>query len=69
MINRNARSRSLGTRIRYSLAISDEAKALAFAEATSVHSARLYERMGWKIMGEVQVGSYPPVFPILRHPY
>ncbi|WP_210183093.1 hypothetical protein, partial [Bradyrhizobium retamae] len=38
-------------------------------QAPSVHSARLYERMAWKIMGEVQVGSSPPVFPILRHPY
>ncbi|XSC42284.1 hypothetical protein ACF1BQ_027895 [Bradyrhizobium sp. RDT10] len=60
----------LGDRLfRYGLAISDGAKALVFAEATSVHSARLYERMGRKIMGEVQVGSSPPVFPILRHPH
>ncbi|MGY3611259.1 MULTISPECIES: hypothetical protein [unclassified Bradyrhizobium] len=59
----------LGDRLfRYGLAISDEAKGLAYAEATSVHSVRLYERMGWKIMGEVQIGSSPPVFPILRHP-
>ncbi|MBO4228350.1 hypothetical protein [Bradyrhizobium neotropicale] len=39
----------LGDRLfRYGLAISDEAKALAYGEATSVHSLRLYERMGWK---------------------
>lgn len=59
----------LGERLfRYGLAISDEAKGLAFGEATSVHAAGLYERLGWKVMGEVQVGSSPPFFPIIRHP-
>lgn len=50
------------------LAISDEAKARAFGGAISVHAARLYERLGWKIMGEVQVGSPLPFFPTIRHP-
>ncbi|MCA1397892.1 GNAT family N-acetyltransferase [Bradyrhizobium sp. BRP56] len=57
-----------GLLYRYGLAILDEAKGLAFSEATSSSSARLYERLGWKIVGEVQVGSSPPCFPMLHHP-
>ncbi|QIG94502.1 GNAT family N-acetyltransferase [Bradyrhizobium sp. 6(2017)] len=55
-----------GRLFQYGLAILDEAKGLAFNEATSLGSARLYERLGWKIVGEVQVGSSPPIFPIVR---
>ncbi|WGR93488.1 GNAT family N-acetyltransferase [Bradyrhizobium sp. ISRA435] len=57
-----------GLLYRYGLAILDEANGLAFTEATSLSSARLYERLGWKIVGEVQVGSSPPFFPMLRRP-
>ncbi|WP_407169087.1 GNAT family N-acetyltransferase [Bradyrhizobium sp. ORS 111] len=57
-----------GLLYRYGLAILDEANGLAFTEATSLRSARLYERLGWKIVGEVQVGSSPPFFPMLRRP-
>ncbi|MCK1722435.1 GNAT family N-acetyltransferase [Bradyrhizobium sp. 141] len=57
-----------GLLYRHGLAILDEAKGLAFTEASSSDSARLYESLGWKVMGEVQVGSSPPVFPMLREP-
>ncbi|TWB92984.1 acetyltransferase (GNAT) family protein [Bradyrhizobium macuxiense] len=57
-----------GLLYRHGLALLDKAKGLAFTEATSSDSARLYERLGWKIVGEVQVGSSPPCFPMLRQP-
>lgn len=38
-----------GRLFQYGLAIPDEAKGLAFNEATSLGPARLYERLGWKI--------------------
>lgn len=55
-----------GLLYRYGLSILDEAKGLAFTEATSLRAARLYERLGWQIVGEVQIGSSPPFFPMLR---
>ncbi|WP_342723956.1 GNAT family N-acetyltransferase [Bradyrhizobium sp. B097] len=55
-----------GLLYRHGLAILDEAKGLAFSEATSLRAARLYERLGWQIVGEVQIGSSPPFFPMLR---
>ncbi|WP_439406681.1 GNAT family N-acetyltransferase [Bradyrhizobium sp. DASA03076] len=55
-----------GLLYQHGLAILDEAKGLAFTEATSLRAARLYERLGWQIVGEVQIGSSPPFFPMLR---
>ncbi|WP_377828316.1 GNAT family N-acetyltransferase [Bradyrhizobium lupini] len=55
-----------GLLYRHGLTILDKAKGLAFTEATSLRAARLYERLGWQIVGEVQIGSSPPVFPMLR---
>ncbi|MCS3765505.1 MULTISPECIES: GNAT family N-acetyltransferase [Bradyrhizobium] len=59
----------LGERLyRYGLGILDEAKGLAFTEATSSESARLYQRLGWEVLGEVQIGSSPSFFPMVRYP-
>ncbi|UVO30694.1 N-acetyltransferase [Bradyrhizobium arachidis] len=54
--------------LRHATGISDNAQRLVHLEATSPHAMRLYERLGWNVLTEVQVGSSPPFFPMLRQP-
>ncbi|MCK1624877.1 GNAT family N-acetyltransferase [Bradyrhizobium sp. 160] len=54
--------------LRHATAISDNAQRLVYLEATSPHARRLYQRLGWEVLAEVQVGSSPPFFPMLRQP-
>ena len=46
----------------------DAENALAYLEASSLKSIRLYERHGFERFGTIQVGSSPPLFPMLRKP-
>ncbi|UPJ79762.1 GNAT family N-acetyltransferase [Bradyrhizobium sp. 183] len=46
--------------------ISDKAGGLVYLEATSAQAVRLYERLGWTLLGEVQIGTSPPFFPMSR---
>jgi ribosomal protein S18 acetylase RimI-like enzyme len=41
---------------------------LAYLEATSERSVRLYERHGFMVLAQVQSDSSPPVWPMLRKP-
>ena len=38
----------------------------AYLEATSPKSKPLYERHGFEVIGEIQAGSSPPMWPMLR---
>ena len=38
----------------------------AYLEATSDSSRSLYERHGFAVTGEIDVGEAPPVWPMLR---
>lgn len=38
---------------------------IAYLDATSRESARLYERHGFQVQGEVRAGDSPPVFPMV----
>jgi GNAT superfamily N-acetyltransferase len=40
----------------------------AYLEATSLRSRRLYERLGFQAIGLIEVGSCPPLVPMLRRP-
>lgn len=41
---------------------------LAYLESTSPASVRLYERHGFAVSGQIQVGASPPIFPMVREP-
>jgi ribosomal protein S18 acetylase RimI-like enzyme len=41
---------------------------LAYLEASSPTSIPLYQRHGFELAGTIQVGSSPPLFPMLRKP-
>jgi len=50
----------------HSLDICDRIGLPAYLEATSPASRRLYERYGFAATGEIQFGSSPPMWPMLR---
>ena len=54
--------------LQHALARCDSEGQLAYLESTSIKSLRLYERNGFELLGTIQVGSSPPLFPMLRKP-
>jgi GNAT superfamily N-acetyltransferase len=56
------------TLLKHALASCDGNHQIAYLEASSPQSVPLYERHGFKVLGEVQVGSSPPIFPMSRIP-
>lgn len=54
--------------LRHALAVSDQQQEPAYLEATSVRSVPLYQRHGFEVLGTIQVGSSPPIVPMLRAP-
>ncbi len=54
--------------LQYALRACDEAHTVAYLESTNPGNIPLYERHGFEVMGEIQVGSSPPVHPMLRSP-
>lgn len=41
---------------------------LAYLESTNPKNIPLYERHGFELLGTIQVGASPPLFPMLRKP-
>jgi GNAT superfamily N-acetyltransferase len=61
--------RGYGTALmRQGLARCDRARQLAYLEATSLPSRRFYERLGFRVLGEIRSADSPPMFPMLREP-
>jgi ribosomal protein S18 acetylase RimI-like enzyme len=54
--------------LRHALARCDREGRPAYLDATSPGSRRLYERHGFEVIDTIQVGSSPPVWPMLRTP-
>jgi ribosomal protein S18 acetylase RimI-like enzyme len=54
--------------LRHALERSDTAGVPAYLEATSPLNKKLYERHGFEATGEIQAGSSPPMWPMLRKP-
>ena len=46
----------------------DQTQTLAYLEATSPRNMALYQRHGFEVLGTIQVGKSPPLFPMLRKP-
>ncbi|MGQ0548542.1 MAG: GNAT family N-acetyltransferase [Armatimonadota bacterium] len=54
--------------MQHALTVVDRDNALAYLESTSPRSVPLYERYGFAVLGTIQVGTSPPIFPMLRKP-
>jgi ribosomal protein S18 acetylase RimI-like enzyme len=54
--------------LRHALNRCDGDRKPAYLEASSLESSRLYRRHGFELLGTIQVGSSPPLFPMLRRP-
>jgi GNAT superfamily N-acetyltransferase len=54
--------------LKHALQNADRDKLPAYLEATSPGSRRLYERFGFKSLGEIQSADSPPMWPMLREP-
>ncbi len=46
----------------------DREKKLAYLESTNPRNISLYERQGFEALGTIQVGTSPPIVPMLRRP-
>jgi len=46
----------------------DRDHTLAYLEASNPKNIPLYERHGFELLGTIQVGTSPPIFPMLRKP-
>jgi ribosomal protein S18 acetylase RimI-like enzyme len=44
----------------------DRDRAPAYLESTNPANISLYERHGFQVLATIQVGSSPPIFPMLR---
>lgn len=55
-----------GALLRHQLRRCDEAGIQAYLESSNPANIPLYERHGFRVMGRIEVGSSPPVHPMLR---
>ena len=47
----------------------DRDQTLAYLESSNPKNIPLYERHGFELLGTIQVGASPPIFPMLRKPH
>jgi GNAT superfamily N-acetyltransferase len=61
------RGKKLGTKLlEHGLALCDRDGVPAYLESTNAGNLTLYQRAGFELLAEVQVGASPPRFPMLR---
>lgn len=54
--------------MKHALARCDSEGKLAYLESSSARSIPFYRRHGFELLGTIQVGSSPPLFPMMRKP-
>jgi ribosomal protein S18 acetylase RimI-like enzyme len=54
--------------LHHALARCDADGALAYLESSNEQNIPLYQRHGFEVLGRIQVGTSPPITPMLRHP-
>lgn len=47
----------------------DAERTLAYLESSNVRNIRLYQRHGFEVLGTIQIGTSPPITPMLRLPH
>ena len=68
-VDPKAQGKGLGAELmRYATARCDEDRALAYLETANPRNIPLYERFGFEVMAQFQVGAAPPMTPMLRRP-
>jgi ribosomal protein S18 acetylase RimI-like enzyme len=54
--------------LHHALARCDAEGALAYLESSNEQNIPLYQRHGFEVLGRIQVGTSPPITPMLRQP-
>ncbi|HXG65336.1 MAG TPA: GNAT family N-acetyltransferase [Blastocatellia bacterium] len=54
--------------MKHALVACDREQKLAYLESSNPRNIPLYQRHGFEVLGTIQVGSSPPIFPMLRRP-
>lgn len=54
--------------MKHALIPCDRDHTLAYLESSNPKNIPLYERHGFELLGTIQVGTSPPIFPMLRKP-
>ena len=54
--------------MKHALIACDRDHTLAYLESTNPKNIPLYQRHGFELLGTIQVGTSPPLFPMLRKP-
>lgn len=54
--------------MKHALTRCDQEKLLAYLESSNPRNIPLYKRHGFELLGTIQVGSSPPIYPMLRRP-
>jgi ribosomal protein S18 acetylase RimI-like enzyme len=54
--------------MKHALIPCDRDKKFAYLESTNARNIPLYERHGFEVLGKIQVGTSPTIFPMLRKP-
>jgi ribosomal protein S18 acetylase RimI-like enzyme len=57
-----------GALMKHALVPCDRDHKLAYLESSNPKNIPLYERHGFELLGTIQVGASPPIFPMLRKP-
>lgn len=57
-----------GALMQHALIPCDRDQTLAYLESSNPKNIPLYERYGFELLGTIQVGTSPPIFPMLRKP-
>jgi GNAT superfamily N-acetyltransferase len=52
----------------HGLVLCDRDKTLAYLESSNPRNIPLYERFGFEVIGKIQAGPSPPIYPMLRKP-
>ncbi|WP_425477110.1 GNAT family N-acetyltransferase [Luteimonas cucumeris] len=68
-VDPNARGKGIGAALmRHALVRCDQEQALAYLEASKPQNVPFYQRHGFEVIGEFQIGAAPLVMPMLRRP-
>ena len=54
--------------LRHTLEDCDRQQQVAYLESSNAQNIPLYQRHGFELLGEIQSGSSPTIFPMLRNP-
>lgn len=68
-VDPRAQGQGLGAELmRYAIARCDQDRALAYLETANPRNIPLYERFGFEVMAQFQMGAAPRMTPMLRRP-